>query len=279
MDAAPHAFLAHWGLRQDGDSWQGWTSRVWPVRGPRGQSWVIKVPNDDQSPSAEAAALRAWGGSDAARHRVVSLVDEHEGVLVLQRLDADICLADSPIAEADQVIAESIVALAGVSPPAHVPDLTDDLDRLRVSIESACSDHPELLPRHIVERALDSLNELAAHVSASARTLVHYDLPYLNVLRDPRTDRWVVIDPLPRAGVPEVEVVAALRNRWADLVETGDAERAMRRRFDLLTGTAGLDRERAAAFAQAVAVDNLMWLLPREPQHMFVPPYSMLSRW
>ncbi len=279
MDAAPQAYLAHWGLRQDGDPWAGWTSRVWPVRGPRGQEWVLKVPDDDQPLSAEGAALRAWGESDAARRRVVSLVDEYDGVLVLQRLDADVCLADYPIAEADQVIAESIAALAGVPPPPHVPELIAELDRLRACIESSRASHPDLVPRRVVDRALDSLHGLAAHVAASALTLVHYDLHYLNVLRDPRTDRWVVIDPLPRAGVPEVEVVAVLRNRWGDLVETGDVERAMRRRFDLLTGTAGLDRERATAFAQAVAVDNLMWLLPREPEHMFVAPYSLLSRW
>jgi streptomycin 6-kinase len=108
---------------------------------------------------------------------------------------------------------------------------------------------------------------------------VHYDLHYLNVLRDLEDHRWVVIDPLPRAGVPEVEVVPALRNRWEDLVATGDPERAMLRRFDLLTDAAGLDRELASAFAQAVAVDNLLWLMPREPKHMLVAPYTIISRW
>lgn len=128
-------------------------------------------------------------------------------------------------------------------------------------------------------RALDGLGALRVHLAVTPHHLVHYDLHYLNVLRDLADRRWVVIDPLPRAGVPEVEVVPALRNRWGDLVATGDPERAMRRRFDLLTDAAGLDRVLAAMFAQAVAVDNLMWLLPRDPGHLFVAPYTVLSQW
>lgn len=230
--------------------------------------------------SRRAARARrcAWRDS-AARDHVVSVVDEHEGALLLERLDADTCLADHPVGDADQVLAESLVALAGVSSPDGVPDLVDELDRLRSSIEVSRARRTGLLPDRVVAQSLDGLDALMAHVAASPRTLVHYDLHCLNVLRDLDDRRWVVIDPLPRAGVPEVEVVPALRNRWEDLVATGDPERAMRRCFDRLTDAAGLDRELAIAFAQAVAVDNLLWLLPREPEHMFVAPYMLLSRW
>ncbi len=279
MDQAPQVHLERWGLQQDGRPWAGWTSRVWPVRGPSAQAWALKVPNVDDPGGAEGAALRAWHESAAAREHVASLVDEHDGALLLQRLDADTCLADHPIGNADQVIAESLVALAGVPPPPGVPHLTDELDRLRASVELSSTGHADLLTERFVARALDGLGALSAHVAVTPQNLLHYDLHYLNVLRDLEDQRWVVIDPLPRAGVPEVEIVPALRNRWGDLVATGDPERAMRRRFDLLTDAAGLDRELAAMFAQAVAVDNLMWLLPREPRHMFVAPYTVLSRW
>jgi len=40
-----------------------------------------------------------------------------------------------------------------------------------------------------------------------------------------------------------------------------------------------MDRELVRAIAQAVAVDNLLRLLPREPRHMFVPPYRVISAW
>lgn len=278
MDQAPQVHLERWGLRQDGEPWAGWTSRVWPVRGPRGQQWALKVLNVDEPAGGEGAALRAWHES-GARGRVVALIDEHDGALLLERLDAKRCLADHPIEDADQVIAESLVALTGVPPPPGVPCLTDELRRLGDSITSAHSRRPDLLPDRVVARALDGLRALTAHLTVRPQTLVHYDLHYLNVLRDLEDRRWVVIDPLPRAGVPEVEVVPALRNRWEDLMATGDPERAMQRRFDLLTDAAGLDRELAAMFAQSVAVDNLLWLLPREPRHMFVASYTLLSRW
>lgn len=90
--------------------------------------------------------------------------------------------------------------------------------------------------------------------------LVHWDLHYANVLAelpDAGGGRWLAIDRLPRAGFREAEVVAPLRNRWSDAVATGDPDAALRRRLDLLCEAAGLHRRRAAAFAQAVAVDNV----------------------
>lgn len=59
--------------------------------------------------------------------------------------------------------------------------------------------------------------------------LVHWDLHYANVLAelpDAGGGRWLAIDPLPRAGFREAEVVAPLRNRWSDAVATGDPDGA-----------------------------------------------------
>jgi len=70
-----------------------------------------------------------------------------------------------------------------------------------------------------------------------------------------------------------------LRNRWDDAAANQDPDAALRRRVDLVSEIVGMDRELVRAIAQAVAVDNLLWLLPREPRHMFVPPYRVISAW
>ncbi len=59
MQAAPQAHLERWQLRQDGEPWAGWTSRVWPVRGPEGACWVLKVPNAEEPAGGEGAASLA----------------------------------------------------------------------------------------------------------------------------------------------------------------------------------------------------------------------------
>lgn len=285
MTGAPHHLLEHWHLRADGMPWSGWMSRVWPVRGPGGQPWVLKVPMTRGEPTGEAEALRAWSQHPRSREHVVGLVDHRDGALLLERLDAGRDLQAHPDAEAaDLVIGASIAALGGAAVPAGVPPMVEEVARLATSIEAHRRTHPDLLDRHRVDQALATLAELHTDLvgaSPADLRLVHGDLHYLNVLRSwpDRPPRWVMIDPLPTSGVPEWEVTASLRNRWADVVATGDPDRVLRRRLDVISEPAGLDRALAGRIAQAVAVDNLLWLLPREPEHMFVPPYRVIVQW
>lgn len=61
------------------------------------------------------------------------------------------------------------------------------------------------------------------------------------------------------AGDPGFELLAALHNRWDDVVATGDVPRAVRRRFDLMTEVLGLDRQRAVAWTMARILQNKLW--------------------
>lgn len=106
---------------------------------------------------------------------------------------------------------------------------------------------PDVMPRPRAERALDTASDLGASLRAATgpMPLVHGDCHYLNVLHTLPEEPagWVAINPLPAAGYPEWQLAAPLRNRWADAAASDDPERAQRRRFDILSERAGLDRD------------------------------------
>jgi streptomycin 6-kinase len=79
-----------------------------------------------------------------------------------------------------------------------------------------------------------------------------------------------VIDPKPLAGDPCFELFAAMNNRWEDLVATGDLPRAIRRRFELMIGVLGLDRERAVGWTLGRILQNVLWDL-EDGEHRIEP--------
>lgn len=295
--SAPGELLERWALTVDGAPWRGFMASVWPVLGPEGQRWALKVTDGHHPLSGEAAALRAWADAGAP----VVTVHAHDGrALLLDRLDASRDLAGlSDGARADQLLAELLATLRGVAPPEGVPSMVHEVERIRAAVLDHRAARPDLLAAAVVDRALATLEDLALDLRRARPgdlELVHFDLHHANVLAtlpaagapggddpdgdDPGPDAWRVIDPLPRAGVREVEVVAPLRNRWADALAGGDPDRALRRRLDLLCEVAGLDRARAEAIAQAVAVDNVLWLRSEGQLHdRFLPPYEVLAAW
>lgn len=278
----PAALLERWGLTFDGQGWRGYMSRVWAVRGPQAQRWTLKLTDAHHPPTGELAALLVWRSH---RVPVVDVIDAHDGAMLLQRLDGDRTLESHPDADdADRTIGLRLGQLAGLPAPPGTPTLLAEVERQLDAIGDNLATAPDVLPRRQVEQAVATLSDLAADLRDlpdDELTLLHYDLHYLNLLHTLPGDLpdWVVIDPLPKAGTPEVEVVAALRNRFADAQATGDADQALRRRLAVIAEPAGIDRERAGAIAQAVAVDNLLYLVPRNPGSQFVPPYTVLARW
>ncbi|WP_323096572.1 aminoglycoside phosphotransferase family protein [Intrasporangium sp. YIM S08009] len=189
-----------------------------------------------------------------------------------------------PTREADAVLASCLADLGHVPAPEGLPRVADDLRRLAASIRDHRGDAPDEVPGAAIERALDTLDAFGVDESRGpdgSLPLVHYDLHYENVLAAPPGDPrgWVVIDPLPHAGAREVEVVAALRNRLTDAAATGDPDAHLRRRLDRLAEAAGLDRDLARALTQAVAVDNVLWLARRDPDHLHLAAYRVLIRW
>ncbi|WP_036963306.1 aminoglycoside phosphotransferase family protein, partial [Promicromonospora kroppenstedtii] len=88
--------------------------------------------------------------------------------------------------------------------------------------------------------------------------MLHWDLHYDNVLAAER-EPWLAIDPEPLVGDPGFDLWPALDSRWDDVVAGGDVRRVVRRRFDVLTGVLGLDRERAAGWTLGRLLQNALW--------------------
>lgn len=263
-----------WGLRPDGPPAAGHLNVVWPVRDGSGRALTLKVGPQVSAARREADALRAWSGSGAS----VDLVrfDPDLGALLLQRLDPgrDLSRYADHLA-ATRIIAE-LLAQQRISPPDWAPALRTEEVRILSSIEDNARAHPGLLPDRDVDRARQTLADPAV---VEPRWLLHFDAHYLNALAVPGADRWRLIDPLPIAGPAEWEPIPALRNRFADAAATGDPDRALRERLEIFVQALDLDRDLALAIAHAVAVDNLLWLLPRYPDHFFVPAYQVMLGW
>ena len=255
-------------------------STVWPVRTTAGDQCVLKISWLNDRTRAEPIALRGWAGLAA-----VDLLDNDgpAGAMLLQRLDGEHTLETYlDVDQACSVIGTLLASPNAVTAPAGVPHLEVEVQRIADAIREHQGTHPRLLPGTVVSRALASLGELLEELgSGTHRELVHGDCHFLNVLHTLPTQApgWVVIDPLPSAGMREWDVTALLRNRWEDAVATGDPDAALHRRVDLVSELAGMDRSLVRRVAQAVAVGNLLWLLPRSPQDRFVAPYEVISAW
>jgi len=279
----PHVaagLAGRWRLRPDGPAWSGFMSTIWPVRMAAGDRGALKISWLDAGSRAEPIALRAWAG-----RRAVVLVehDESSGAMVLQRLDGDRTLETHPdIDEACTIIGTILASLGSVAAPEGVPPLEVEAQRIADSIAANRFPHPGTLPDAAVDQALATLHgQVQELVGRKERVLVHGDLHFLNVLHTLRGQPagWVAIDPLPSAGIREWDVTALLRNRWKDAIGSGNADAALRRRVDLVSEITGMDPSLVRAIAQAIAVDNLLWLLPRDPDQMFVAPYTLMSSW
>jgi streptomycin 6-kinase len=275
-----------WSLEPAGDPMWGYVSVVWPVRGPAGESWVLKLSEDEPRMRAEGLVLRAWQGPG-----VVELVrhDAGTGALLLEALDPGRDLeGEADVDSATEVIGGFIRRFARVEAPEGVPSMADELRRTRGHVLARRDLSVDGLSRRDFDLALDTLSGVAADIDANGPwPAVHGDLHYCNVLHtrpdvaDSADAGWRVIDPLPSAGPAELDVIAPLRNRWQDALATGHPERGLGRRLDQRVEVAGLDLALARALCQAVAVDNVSWILLERPtkQDQFLDPYRVMAAW
>lgn len=268
------ALAAQWALTPDGPPWAGWQSVVWPVRrGPA--EFVLKIGHRADAAATEAAVLDVWDGQGVVRRHDF---DAARHALLLERLEGDRSLADHPDDDAACRIVGRLLAglhrAAGPARPTAVATIAMEAVRLTAAITAGVARTPSLLPGRMIDQALDTVAGLAD----GGGRLVHGDGHFENVLGDGRGG-WTLIDPWPLIGPPEWELLPVLRNRWAAAVATGDPDAALRRRIDLLCAHLGGDPARARLIAQATAVAGLLHFLPREPGHMFVPPYALQSMW
>ncbi|MFD6230068.1 aminoglycoside phosphotransferase family protein [Streptomyces sp. NPDC060232] len=247
LPARAAEFLERWRLRRTGPVMHGVTALVLPVERADGSGAVLKLVSLDEECVGEPVALRAWDGDGCVR-----LLDHDvdTGTLLLERLDAGRDLADLARRDARQavrVIGELLARLTAVPAPAGLRGLGDMAAGMLEEV-------PQALERLVDERDRRLLRDCAAAVAEVAGEpgdrLLHWDLHYENVLSGGR-EPWLAIDPKPLAGDPGFDLMPAIINNFR-------AE-DVRWRFDLLTGAAGLDRERARAWTLGRVLQNCLW--------------------
>lgn len=268
-----------WSVRLDGAARWGYMSVVWPVRDGAGRRLALKMGPSAPDITREAAALRGWQGLGSSVDLVAA--DETQSALLLERLDPERVLEDEPDVDAAVRVIADLLQRQRVPAPDDVPPLAVEVERILAAIEEHAAAKPGLLAAYDVDRARDTLRDLLADLPRRRPWLAHCDAHFENVLHTlPGAEPgWRLIDPLPSAGPLEIEPIAALRNRFGEAAATGDPDRALRRRLAIFTEVLGLDVSLSRRLAQAVAVDNLLWLLPDKPDNRFVAPYRVLAGW
>ena len=270
------ALARRWSVRQDGEGWSGFNSAVWPVRSGEDHASVLKVSRPAWTIEPEFVALRAWDGHGAVGCYAYS---PRDNAVLLQRLDGNRSLeVVSDIEQACQAAAIVLAELHQATPPSGFRHLTALARSLADEIRHRSgSGLPAGLTQRQVEQAIDTWEGVRP---APSDRLLHNDAHFLNVLATTEGEpQWRAIDPYPFVGPVEMELVPLLRNRWPDAAVTGDPDRALRHRVDLMSEITGGDRAGARAFAQAAAVANLVTLLAEDPHHMFVPAYRVIAGW
>lgn len=253
LPALAAEMLDRWSLRLDGPVGHGMAGIVLPVVRADGLAAVLKLqPVTDESKDV-ATGLRTWAG----RGTVLLLDhDEPTGAMLLERLDAArplATVADDTAALA--ILAGLLARLTAVPAPPGVRQLSDIAAAMLDEVPSAV---PAL--KDPAEQALvrDCAAATAEVLPEPGDRLLHWDLHYDNILAGTR-EPWLAIDPEPLAGDPAFDLLPALDNRWDEIVATGNAEKAVLRRFDQLTEALSLDRARAVAWTMARVLQNSLW--------------------
>jgi streptomycin 6-kinase len=249
LSTVPHLItsgLERWGLTVDGGPRTGRTAVVVPVR--RGvQRLALKVTWPHPEATQEALALRTWAGQGAVR-LVAALPSD--GLLLMERLDADADLTPVWVDEACEVIGELLGQLHVPAPPQLLrlgPYLRPHLERMALR---------PAVPRRITQRTVGLARELLA--DEGPELLLHTDLHFENVLRQ-REGSYVAIDPKPLAGHPGFDVFPVLHNR-VDELGTGSAFRwSVRHRVELVAETAGIDVDEARVWSLLRAGIQVSW--------------------
>lgn len=247
------SFLERWGLSLDGPAMHGMVSLVLPVVRADGVRAALKLQPVSDENEGEGPGLRAWAGDG-----IVRLLDHdpETGTLLLERLDGGRSLADLPDdAEALRLLTGLLARLVAHPAPAGIRRLADIAQAMLDDVPEALAALPGERDRHWLRHCADATAEV---LGEPGDRLLHWDLHYENVLAGER-ETWLAIDPKPLAGDPGFDLLPALRNRWDDVVATGDVRRAVLKRFDLMVDALGLDRRRAAGWTYARILQNALW--------------------
>jgi streptomycin 6-kinase len=230
--------LDQWELRPDGPMVHGPRSVVLPIRTSDGTPAVLKISVPDAESEHEHLVLRRWGGDGAVR---LLRADPHRHAVLLERLHSPNLetLTDS----------EACEVVAGLYRRIHVPalpqlrSLTSIVERWTRDFEALPRSAP--IPRRQVEQAMTLSRDLTGGASG-IDVVLHANLHYGNVLAADRAP-WLAISPTPVNGDPHYELAPMLWHRWDEL--TGYIRHGVRNRLYTLVDVAGLDEDRARAWA------------------------------
>ncbi|MDQ0934445.1 streptomycin 6-kinase [Streptomyces turgidiscabies] len=240
-------FLDRWKLRVDGPAMHGVTALVVPVLRADDTPAALKLQLLDDESEGEPTALRRWNGD----HAVLLLDhDPTTGTMLLERLDHTRMLSYHPDPhEATLIIADLLAHLTAVPAPPGIRRLADIAARMLDQAPKALRDIPDPEARTLLQDCAAALREVAPE---PGDRLLHWDLHDENVLAATRAP-WLAIDPKPLAGDPGFDLWPALNNRFdaADITW----------RFEALTATLSLNRERARAWTLARVLQNALWTL------------------
>ncbi|MFH9247425.1 aminoglycoside phosphotransferase family protein [Streptomyces lydicus] len=254
--------LERWDLRPDGPAAHGMASLVLPVLRADGTPAALKLQQLREETAGAATGLRTWRGNG-----IVRLLDhdEESSSQLLERLDATRTLSSvADDARALQILAELLARLSSVPAPEGLRTLSGLVAAMLDRVPRAVPALRDPAEQRLVRTCASAVAEL---VGEPGDRLLHWDLHYDNVLAGER-EPWLAIDPEPLAGDPGFELLPALHNRWAEVVETGDVERAVLRRFDLLTEALGLDRRRATGWTLGRVLQNALWDIEDGKTHL-----------
>ncbi|MER6415266.1 aminoglycoside phosphotransferase family protein [Streptomyces humidus] len=246
-------FLDRWRLRPDGKAGSGEASLVVPVRRADGTRAALKLQMPREESAAALTGLRAWNGDG-----IVRLLDHdpESSTMLLERLDGSrtlACVEDDDTATG---------VLAGLLARLHAVPAPEGLRHLRDIAREMLDEAPKAVTALTDPGDRRRLSGWAAVVTELADEpgdrMLHWDLHYDNVLAAAR-EPWLAIDPEPLVGDPGFDLWPGLDSGFDKLAASGDAPRVLRRRFDLLTETLGLDRERAAGWTLGRLLQNTLW--------------------
>jgi streptomycin 6-kinase len=266
LPPALRGLLEEWDLERETDEVWGRASVAVPVRTGDGGRAVLKVADAGSGPEHEALALQTWGGRGAVR---LLRADPHRRAVLVERLERR-DLTEEWDVHACEVVGD-LYGLLHVPAPPRLRLLTAYVGRDLESLTALPRDAG--LPRRMVEQCVALLRDLTTD-PASTGTLVHGDLHYVNVLhRHPDVGGagggWVAIDPHAMSGDPHWEPAPLLWNRFDEVA--GDVRRALRARFHAVVDAAGLDEDRARAWATVRLVLNAFWAVrDGEPDPAYV---------
>jgi streptomycin 6-kinase len=188
-------------------------------------SMVVLVTTADGTPAAlklglatpetrqEGAALAHWDGNAAVR---ALRADPGHGVLLLERLRADVSLRSLPEPKAMLESAEVLRRLWVPPPAGHAFETVADRSAARAERLRAWHGLPWAADlRPLIDDALAERDRLTG-AGAPASTLLHGDFHHGNVLAGDRAP-WLAIDPRPLVGEPAYDVARLALDRLATL--------------------------------------------------------------